>query len=46
MFGDYSEEYNYGIEKANGIEYLYAWLDIHPNVRPVAVYQPNIEKVG
>jgi hypothetical protein len=33
MFGDYSEEYNYGIEKANGIEYLYAWLGIHPDVR-------------
>jgi len=23
------------IEKANGIEYLYAWLDEHPDVRPI-----------
>ncbi len=23
------------IEKANGIKYLYAWLDKHPNVRTV-----------
>ena len=25
----------YFIEKANGIEYLYAWLDKHPYVRAV-----------
>jgi len=30
----YNSDFHF-IEKANGIEYLYAWLDKHPDVRPV-----------
>jgi len=37
MFWDYLEEYNYGIENANGIEYLYASVVKHPYVRSMVI---------
>jgi len=30
--------YRYQTENENGTEYLYAWLDKHPDVRPVVKF--------